>query len=432
MENIQERLPEVNALEAEAFRAVQAGREDDAFRLWNRILELDPGHSRTLTAIGQRSFRRGDMASARVAFQRLVDVDGSDAQQWIHLAIACRNLGDEPAEEAAIRHALETDPSDLVGLILRANFLERKGKTHDAARAYGAVARVAPPIDRLRPELRPAVSEAHAHLEKYNREFGIFLDQYLDSQLRNFSGEKLGRFRDSVDIIVGRKRRYDSQSMTYHYPQLAAIEFFDRAEFPWLEGIEAATDAIRDEFLAVLAAEEGFTPYISYPDDLPQNQFAELNNSPRWSAFHLHKMGKLVAENAAKCPLTMNALAAAPQPDLPGRTPASMFSLLKPRTRIPPHTGSTNVRLVTHVPLIIPADCGFRVGNDTRQWVPGTAWVFDDTIEHEAWNDSDQLRVVFILDVWHPHLTSPERAMVTALMAGINAFQGEAAGTAET
>ncbi len=127
--------------------------------------------------------------------------------------------------------------------------------------------------------------------------------------------------------------------MTYHYPQLAAIEFFDRAEFPWLEGIEAATDAIRDEFLAVLAAEEGFTPYISYPDDVPQNQFAELNNSPRWSAFHLHKMGKLVAENAAKCPVTMKALAAAPQPDLPGRTPASMFSLLKPRTRIPPHTG---------------------------------------------------------------------------------------------
>jgi aspartyl/asparaginyl beta-hydroxylase (cupin superfamily)/cytochrome c-type biogenesis protein CcmH/NrfG len=432
MENTQERLPEVNTLEAEAFRAVQAGREEDAFRLWNRILELDPGHSRTLTAIGQRSFRRGDMASARVAFQRLVDADGSDAQQWIHLAIACRNLGDEPAEEAAIRRALETDPSDLVGLILRANFLERKGKTHEAARAYGAVASVAPPLDRLRPELRPAVSEAYAHVEKYNREFGAFLDQHLDSLLRNFAGEKLGRFRDSVDIMVGRKRRYDSQSITYHYPQLAAIEFFDRAEFPWLEGIEAATDAIRDEFLAVLAAEEGFTPYISYPDDVPQNQFAELNNSPRWSAFHLHKMGKLIAENAAKCPLTMKALEAVPQPDQPGRTPASMFSLLKPRTRIPPHTGVTNVRLVTHVPLIIPADCGFRVGNDTRQWVPGTAWVFDDTIEHEAWNNSNQLRVVFIFDVWHPHLTPPERAMVTALMAGINAFQGEAAGTAET
>ena len=123
---------------------------------------------------------------------------------------------------------------------------------------------------------------------------------------------------------------------------------------------------IRDEFLEILEAEEGFTPYITYPPDVPLNQWAELNNSPRWSAFHLYKMGKLVEENAAKCPKTMKALEGAPQPDQPGRTPAAMFSLLKPRTRIPPHTGVTNVRLVTHLPLIVPEGCGFRVGNDTR------------------------------------------------------------------
>jgi aspartate beta-hydroxylase len=105
-----------------------------------------------------------------------------------------------------------------------------------------------------------------------------------------------------------------------------------------------------------------------------------------------------------------------------------MFSLLKPKTRIPPHNGVTNVRLVTHLALIIPEDCGFRVGNDTRQWVPGRAWVFDDTIEHEAWNESDKLRVVLIFDIWHPHLTPPERALITALTAGVNAFSGGSGG----
>jgi aspartyl/asparaginyl beta-hydroxylase (cupin superfamily) len=211
--------------------------------------------------------------------------------------------------------------------------------------------------------------------------------------------------------------------MIYHFPTLAPIEFFDRADFPWLDPIEAGADAIRDEFLAILAAEEGFTPYITYPPDVPHNQWAELNNSPRWSAFHLYKLGKLVAENAAKCPTTMRLVDDhAPKPDQPGRTPSAMFSLLKPRTRIPPHTGVTNVRLVTHLALIIPEDCGFRVGNDTREWVPGKAWVFDDTIEHEAWNDSDKLRVVLIFDIWHPHLTAPERALVTALSAGVNEF----------
>ena len=160
---------------------------------------------------------------------------------------------------------------------------------------------------------------------------------------------------------------------------------------------------------------------------MPHNQFAELNNSPRWSAFHLYKMGQRVDENAAQCPKTMLALAGAPQPDQPGRTPSAMFSLLKPRTRIPPHNGVTNTRLVTHLALIIPESCQFRVGNDVRQWVPGKAWVFDDTIEHEARNDSNKIRVVLIFDIWHPHLTPPERAMITAMTVGLNAFAGSAA-----
>ena len=113
----------------------------------------------------------------------------------------------------------------------------------------------------------------------------------------------------------------------------------------------------------------------------------------------------------------MALLAGAPQPDQPGRTPSAMFSLLKPNTRIPAHVGVSNARLVTHLPLIVPEGCGFRVGNETRQWVPGKAWVFDDTIEHEAWNDSDQLRVVLIFDIWHPDLSPAERAMITALTA---------------
>jgi aspartyl/asparaginyl beta-hydroxylase (cupin superfamily) len=428
MQNLEAGLQQINALEVQAARAAQSGRDEEAISLWGRILEIDPAHARTLTALGQRAFRRGDMQSARAAFQRLVDANGSAPQQWINLALACQQLKDEPGEESAIQRALTLDPSDLVALILRANLLERQGKTHQAAMAYGAVAKVSPPLERLHPDLKPAVSHALAYREKYDRDFGTFMDQHLDSFYKAFAGENLQRFRDSLDIMVGRKKRYDSKSAIYHYPNLAPTEFFDRADFPWLDPIESATDDIRNEFLAILAAEEGFTPYITYPDDVPHNQFAELNNSPRWSAFHLYKLGERIEQNAAKCPITMKALDGAPKPDQPGRTPAAMFSLLKPKTRIPPHNGVTNVRLVTHLALIIPENCGFRVGNETRQWVPGRAWVFDDTIEHEAWNESDKLRVVLIFDIWHPHLTPPERAMITALTAGVNAFSGGSSG----
>ena len=428
MHNTSAAPAEMAVLESAAVQATQAGNEEDAARMWARLLELNPQHTLALGALGKRAFRYGDHATARRAFERLVRADQDDPQNWISLALACQAQKDEAAEETAIHNALVADPSHMVALILRANLLERQGKTHQSASAYGAVAQVAPPLAQLEPGMRGAVEHAFQYFDNYQSGFGRFLDNFLDQQYQQHPGEDLRRFRESIDIMVGRKRRYDSQSMTYHYPGLLPQSFFPRAEFPWLDAIEAGTDAIRDEFLQVLAAEQDFVPYLTYPDDVPHNQFAELNNSPRWSAYHLLKDGAPVPGHTARCPRTMELLAAAPQPDQPGRTPSAMFSLLKPRTRIPAHVGVSNVRLVAHLPLIVPPGCGFRVGNETREWVPGQAWVFDDTISHEAWNDSDQLRVVLIFDIWHPQLSPAERALITALTRGINSFRQQEGG----
>lgn len=414
-------------LEAAAIQASKAGKDDEAVRLWNLLLELQPQHTLALTTLGKRAFRLGDHAGARRAFERLVRSEQDNPQHWVNLAMACQGQRDEKAEELAIHNALVADPHDMVALLLRANLLERQGKTHKSASAYGAVAQVAPPLERLDPNMRGAVEHAHRYIERYQTDYGNFLDEFMDAKYREFAGEDIQRFRDSIDLMVGRKRRYDSQSMMYHYPGLVPVEFFPREQFPWLDAIEAGTDTIRDEFLAVLQAEQGFQPYLTYPDDVPHNQFAELNNSPRWSAFHLIKDGRQIAGNVEKCPKTMELLRGAPQPDQPGRTPTAMFSLLKPRTRIPAHVGVSNARLLTHLPLIIPPDCGFRVGNTTREWVPGQAWVFDDTIEHEAWNNSDKLRVIMIFDIWHPQLSLAERSLITELTHAIYAFNSDSA-----
>ncbi len=412
----------VRALEAQLMRADQAGQTAEVARLWQQILDAAPDHVGALAALGQLAFRVGDLARARPLFEHLVAIDGRDPQQWLNLAIICQSLQDEAGEVAAIHGALRADPRDLLGLFLRANLLERQGKVHAAASAYAAMAQLAPPLEQLAPQLRPALIQAKTYSERYSRQFGDFIDQFLAPHRSDLRGEKLNRFDESIDIMFGRKKRYDSQSMLYHYPGLAPITFFERADFPWLDPIEAATDAIRHEFLQVLAKDQGFGPYLKYSDDQPLNQFGELNNSLKWSAFHLIESGQRVEQNAAQCPQTMQALQHAPQPQQAGRTPSAMFSLLKPHTRIPAHVGVSNVRLVAHLPLIIPGQCGFRVGNDTREWQPGQALVFDDTIEHEAWNDSDQLRVVFIFDIWHPHLSEAERAMICAMAQGIQAF----------
>ena len=102
--------------------------------------------------------------------------------------------------------------------------------------------------------------------------------------------------------------------------------------------------------------------------------------------------------------------------DQPGFAPTAVFSALAPHTRIPPHTGSTNARLLVHLPLVLPGPAGFRVGNYTRKWNIGEAFVFDDTIEHEAWNDADKTRVVMIFDIWNPLLSEAERELITALL----------------
>jgi aspartyl/asparaginyl beta-hydroxylase (cupin superfamily)/Tfp pilus assembly protein PilF len=425
-------IRQIAALEHEALQAGNRGDGRRATQLWESILAQAPGHPRALRSLSHEAFQAGDLGRARGLLERLVAADGREVQQWLNLAVVCLASGDEAAEEAAIRGALTLDPYHLVALVLRSRLCIRQGRRQEAASACAAVAAVSPPLDALPPDLQPAVREALDWHDAYQREFGGFLDAFLAPHLREQAGAhgstELRRFRESLDIMLGRKRRYDPQPQLFHYQGLAPVSFFERADFPWLDEFEAATATIRAEFLAVLAAEEGFTPYINYAEDQPLAQWAELNKSLNWSAFRLIDNGVRVEENAVRCPRTMALLSGAPQPEQPGRTPSAMFSVLKPGTRIPPHTGVSNVRLVTHLPLIVPAGCGFRVGNDTREWEVGKAWVFDDTIEHEAWNDSDQLRVVLIFDIWHPHLSQAERAMITAMSAGMNAFTRTAGG----
>jgi aspartyl/asparaginyl beta-hydroxylase (cupin superfamily) len=103
-----------------------------------------------------------------------------------------------------------------------------------------------------------------------------------------------------------------------------------------------------------------------------------------------------------------------------------MFSLLRPGAHIPPHTGEVNTRLICHLPLIVPAGCTLRVGNDTRPLVEGKAWVFDDTMEHEASNPSDQSRVILLFEIWRPELDEEERRLVAAMFEAIDAYGGGA------
>ena len=414
----------VDELHQRAMLALRQQREAEAVSLWQQVIALAPDDGPANAGLGRWCLGRGQLDAAAMHLQRVAQADARKVRPWIDLALVHRRRRDEAGEEAALFGALKADPQDLLALLMRGELLERRGLMAAALDAYIAATVVAPPPERLSPELRAPVAHARALKAAHDQRLADFMDQALAPAFQNHQGEDLQRFRQSLDILLGRQRRHESQPSRYFYPQLQPVEFFDRALFPWLEALEAATDGIRQECLQVLQDGEGITPYIAYGDDQPLQQWAELNRNPRWSCYHLWKDGRPVAEHLALCPQTQQALEATPRPDQPGRTPVAMFSLLKPHTVIPPHTGASNTRLLCHLPLIVPPGCRFRVGNSVREWVEGQAWLFDDTIEHEARNDSDQLRAILIFDTWHPGLNEAERHMITAMSAAMNAFSG--------
>jgi aspartyl/asparaginyl beta-hydroxylase (cupin superfamily) len=273
--------------------------------------------------------------------------------------------------------------------------------------------------------VRGALAKASKVVADNASALGAHLHRRLAGLRRGRDEASLERFDHTVDVLLGRKRAYLPRPAKLSFQALPAVQFFDRAHFPWLASIEAATDSIRAELAAALQADrQDFRAYIDLPAGMPVDQWAELDGSDRWSSYFLWRDGAPVDAHHARCPGTIAALNEVPLFDVPGLGPGAMFSALAPKTRIPPHVGDANVRAVTHLALVIPGGCGFRVGNDMRQWQAGRAWVFDDTFEHEAWNDSDQLRVILIFDVWNPFLSAAEKDAVRELLAGIAEYSG--------
>jgi aspartate beta-hydroxylase len=239
-----------------------------------------------------------------------------------------------------------------------------------------------------------------------------------------YAGEPLDRFDESVAILAGETHAYVQQPIMLHYPRLPAIPFYEREYFPWLSDLEAATPVMQEELAGLLeqTGTEKFAPYIAYPPGAPINQWGELNHSRKWSSFFFWRDGVRQDEACERCPRTTAVLESLPMARQTGFAPTAMFSALEAHTTIPPHTGSINTRVIVHLPLILPGDCRFRVGNITRPWRMNEAWVFDDTIEHEAWNDADELRIILIFDVWNPLLSEAERELLTVMLLARNEF----------
>lgn len=406
------------------------GRLLDAERVFAALLHAAPDDVDALNflALCAHTRRRIDEALALLARAQAAAPD--DAATLTNLGVLLCERGRWDEAEVALRRALRQAPDLFIARLRLGEVLEARGRRDEALPVYFRAIANAQQRGQWRndattpPGLREAVRRAIAFVADGRRAtFGALLAPLRDRH----GAAALARVEKCLAIYLGDLAQPPlppKQRPTFlYFPDLPSPRFFDRALFPWYAALEAQAEAIRAELLGVLAAERGIEPFLGHVGDgRLQSYLRGERDAPAWNAFFFDRHGRRQADNAARCPHTAAVLDALPLCRIRDHAPEVCFSLLAPGSHILPHHGVTNTRVVTHLALIVPQDCALVVAGEPRAWHEGACFSFDDTYEHEAWNRSDQLRVVLLMDAWNPYLTAVEREALTVLVGAIGDF----------
>ncbi|KFO55159.1 Aspartyl/asparaginyl beta-hydroxylase, partial [Corvus brachyrhynchos] len=198
------------------------------------------------------------------------------------------------------------------------------------------------------------------------------------------------------------------QRSLYNVKGLKAQPWWTARETGYTElvkSLEKNWKLIRDEGLAVMDKKRSLF--------LPEDE--NLREKGDWSQFTLWQQGRK-NENACKSvPKTCALLERFPEAT-GCRRGQIKYSIMHPGTHVWPHTGPTNCRLRMHLGLVIPKEgCRIRCAQENRDWEEGKVLIFDDSFEHEVWQDAESYRLIFIVDVWHPELTAQQRRTLPAI-----------------
>jgi aspartate beta-hydroxylase len=381
-----------------------------------------PASIKQLTQSAFSALQAGDATRAKIGFEQIVATGRADTMHWLGMAFACARLGDNAGALSAVDKSLELGPRNLRAVLLKAELLTRGGESRPALQHYKYALKLADTAADLPPDLRQDLEKAQKACADQEDEYRTFLMERL--QAEGFvPADSHPRFRQSLDLIFGDKQIYYQQPRRFYYPGLPQIQFYEREQFDWVPDIEARTDLIREELIPVMQEPSRFSPYVRSGDAKIGQDNQGLADNDDWGALYLWDHSRLVPENAALFPKTLKALEAAPMPEIALQAPMALFSKLAPGTRIPPHNGLMNTRLICHLPLIVPPDCGaLRVGNEERPWVEGEMLIFDDSMEHEAWNNSNQERVILLFEIWRPEITRQERQILTTMLIAVKEY----------
>jgi aspartate beta-hydroxylase len=410
--------------------AAQAGRLPEAEQAYMQALRLRPRDVEGLNFVGMCAIGRGEAVSGTLLLKKAVELEPGNAAVLCNLGSAYRGAGEWELARATFEQALAAAPRFADARLYLAEALEQLGRTYEALTNYfGAILQAQGAGQWMSeagtpPMLRPVLLHAMEFVAQGRR---AVLETAYRQQRDQYGSEALRRVDDCVLMYLkDLPTRYTDERQQpgfLFFPDLPTQPWFEPEALDWVAEYEAAWQPIAAELAEVRAEGRALEPVHA---QLHAQQLRTLLASDRgtaqWDAFFFFRHGAEYADNLRRCPATAAALQRLPLGRIREHGPEVFFSILKPGTHILPHRGVTNVRSVTHLPLMVPEGCALRVGGETREWREGKVLMFDDTFEHEAWNRGEATRVVLIADVWNPHLSLPEREALAALIPSIGRF----------
>lgn len=418
------------ALELEA-----SGRAAEAQAEFQRILEHCPGQPLATLRVSRRAIARRDYAEATSLLQAAHSMHPDDSEVGVQLANML-GLQERHAEASNVLKAVvERQPGAHLAWLILGAALQYQGDSLGALKAsHQAITRAQRAglwlSEGTTPrELLPTVAQAIERVKSGRRE--LFMSSFDDLRVRHGS-DALRRvdqaIRAYLNEVVMVPPDPNQHPLFFYFPELPSTAFHDPYLQPWAPALRDAFDGIRAEALRVVAEDNDLPDFIKLPKGAQADRYLGGSSpKPSWQAFFFYRRGKRFHENHERCPITSQILDSSELCRISDQAPEVCFSVLAPYTDIKPHYGVTNVRLVMHLPLIVPEQCALRVmGGGEREWREGELLMFDDTYQHEAWNRSTHTRIILLMDCWNPHLTDVERQACKQLIEMIGSLKAPA------
>lgn len=407
----------------------QQGQLDAAERAARERLRQQPRDIECLNVLALIALRRGQFERAQQLLESSLEVAPAHALTRHYLGRVHDAAGNAPAAVAAHGAAIRLAPQMFVVRLHYAMALENAGQSEQAALQYFRATQDAQAQGRwtsdetTAPALRPMVEHAVSMVRATRKQT---FEQLLAPLRQQYGPDSLQRVEQCLRIYFREEQPVypdPRQQPTFLYlPGLPPAPYLDRKLFPWIGQLESQTDAIRQELLQLLPSSAG-RERVFNNEAIEQVNLRGLHAPPSWNGYYFYRHGVRREDNCNSCPNTARALDQLPLSHVREHGPEVLFSVFTAGTHLLPHRGVTNTRLVGHLPLIVPPDCALNVGGELHEWREGRVVIFDDTYEHEAWNRSQQTRVVLIFDLWNPYLTEVERAAIGQLVPAMGDFR---------